>query len=388
MSEHQQQGEPSLEAMLPVGIRSRMLPHINGLDMHILEGGFESPGRPLALLVHGYPELAFSWRHVMPALVGAGYHVVAPDLRGFGRTTGSATDYDCDLMEFSFLSKVRDMMALVEAVGQSQARIIVGHDLGSPVAAWCALVRPDIFRSVVMMSAPHPGVAPIGTPTLPAMLKSLATDLAALPRPRKYYLLYNCERGAAPDYDNPPQGLHDFFRAYFHYKSADWAGNKPYRLAGRSAEEMAKMPTYYVMDMDKGMTATAADFMPNAEEIAACRWLKDDEVALFAAEYGRTGMQGPLNATYRPLSDPRIVAEMTSFAGRSIDVPAAFISGAQDWGNFQTVGAIEAMQTKGCSNMTQIHFVEGAGHWVQQEQPELVTALILDFLKTTGEAHA
>ena len=379
---------PSLEAMLPPGIRSRMLAGVNGLDMHILEAGHETPGRPLALLIHGFPELAFSWRHVMGPLAGAGYHVVAPDLRGFGRTVGSATDYDCDLIEFSFLSKVRDMMALIAAVGHDHAAIIVGHDLGSPVAAWCSLVRPDLFHSVVMMSAPHPGVAPIGAPVLPDMLRSLSEGLAALPRPRKYYLLHNCERDAATDYDHPPQGLHDFFRGYFHAKSADWPGNTPFRLADRSAEEMAKMPTYYIMDLDQGMAATAAEFMPSPEEIAACGWLDDDEVALFAAEYGRTGMQGPLNATYRPISDPRIVAEMTSFAGRAIDVPAAFISGAQDWGNYQTVGAIEAMRTKGCTRMTDIHMVEGAGHWVQQEQPEQVAALILDFLRKTGVSHA
>ena len=374
---------PSLEAMLPAGIRSRMLPAVNGLDMHILEGGHERPGSPLALLVHGYPELAFSWRHVMPALVEAGFHVVAPDLRGFGRTTGSATNYDCDLMEFSFLSKVRDMMALVEAVGHDHAEIIVGHDLGSPVAAWCALVRPDMFRSVVMMSAPHPGVLPIGSPTLPEMLKPVTDALAALPKPRKYYLLYNGERGAAADYDNPPQGVHDFFRAYFHHKSADWPGNKPFRLANRTAEEMAKMPTYYVMDAAKSMPANVAEHMPSAQEVAACQWLKEDEVALFAAEYGRTGMQGPLNATYRPLTDPRVCAEMQTFAGRTIDVPSAFISGAQDWGNYQTVGAIEAMQTRGCTNMKSVDFVEGAGHWVQQEQPGKVIALILEFLKKT-----
>ncbi len=381
-------GTPSLEAMLPPGIRSRMLRGVNGLDMHILEGGHETPGRPLALLIHGFPELAFSWRHVMGPLIEAGYHVVAPDQRGFGRTTGSATDYDCDLIEFSFLSKVRDSMALVEAVGHDHVAVIIGHDLGSPVAAWCALVRPDIFRSVVMMSAPHPGVLPIGTPTLPVMLHALSAELAALPAPRKYYLLYNMERGAAADYDHPPQGMHDFFRAYFHYKSADWAGNKPFRLADRSAAEMAKMPTYYVMDLHKGMAETAADVMPTADEIAACSWLQDDEVALFAAEYGRTGWQGPLSATYRPLSDPRIVAEMQTFAGRSIDVPSAFISGAQDWGNYQTVGAIEAMRSKGCSKMLDVHMVEGSGHWVQQEQPAEVTRLILDFLRKIGDAHA
>ncbi len=143
---------------------------------------------------------------------------------------------------------------------------------------------------------------------------------------------------------------------------------------------MAKMPTYYVMDLDKGMAATVAEFMPSPAEIAACTWLDEDEVALFAAEYGRAGFQGALNASYRILSDPRIMAEMRTFAGRKIDVPSCFISGAQDWGIYQTAGALQAMTTNGCSNMTDVHLVEGAGHWVQQERAAEVTeSLLLGF---------
>ena len=381
-----QRESPSLEAMLPPGIRSRMISGVNGLDMHILEAGFEAPGRPLALLAHGYPELAFSWRHAMLPLAEAGYHVVAPDLRGFGRTTGGATDYDCDLLEFGALNKVRDMLGLVAALAHDAAEVIIGHDLGSHVVAWCALVRPDVFKSVVMMSAPFAGPPPLDAERMLYATATLAADLAALERPRKYYVLWNAERGAADDWDNPPQGLHDLFRAYFHHKSADWAGNKPFYLADASAAEMAKMPTYYVMDLDKGMAATVAEFMPTPEEIAACRWLDDDEVALFAAEYGRAGFQGALNASYRILSDPRIMAEMRTFAGRKIDVPSAFISGAQDWGIYQTAGALQAMTSNGCSNMTDVHLVEGAGHWVQQERSAEVNALLLDFLRKTRSA--
>ena len=377
------QESPSLEAMLPPGIRSRMIAGVNGLDMHILEAGFEAPGRPLALLAHGYPELAFSWRHAMLPLAEAGYHVVAPDLRGFGRTTGGSTDYDCDLLEFGALNKVRDMLALVAALSHDAAEVIVGHDLGSHVVAWCALVRPDVFKSVVMMSAPFAGPPSLDAERMLYATSTLAADLAALARPRKYYVLWNGERGAADDYENAPQGLHDFFRAYFHHKSADWAGNRPFYLADQSAAEMAKMPTYYVMDLDKGMAATVGEFMPSGDEIAACSWLDDDEVALFAAEYGRAGFQGALNASYRILSDPRIMAEMRTFAGRKIDVPSAFISGAQDWGIYQTAGALQAMAVNGCSNMTDVHLVEGAGHWVQQERAAEVTALLLDFLRKT-----
>src|SRR3954454_8655063 len=93
---------------LPEAIRSRMVPNINGLSMHVLEAGFETPGRPCVLLLHGFPELAYSWRKVMPALAEAGYHVLAPDQRGYGRTTGWHADYDADLNPFRVPNLVRD----------------------------------------------------------------------------------------------------------------------------------------------------------------------------------------------------------------------------------------------------------------------------------------
>src|SRR4030081_964994 len=144
------------------GIRARFARSINGLDMHVLEAGFAADGRPLVLLLHGFPELAYSWRKVMLPLAAAGYHVVAPDQRGYGRTTGWDADYDGDLDSFRILNIVRDALGLVFALGHRSVAAVVGHDFGSPVAAYCALARPDVFRSVVMMSAPF-----AGTPTLP-----------------------------------------------------------------------------------------------------------------------------------------------------------------------------------------------------------------------------
>ena len=177
-----------------------------------------------------------------------------------------------------------------------------------------------------------------------------------------------------------PQGLHAFFRAYYHVKSADWAANKPYRLDARTAAELAKMPTYYVMDLDQGMAETVAPDMPTAAEIASCRWLTDDEVSVYATEYGRTGFQGALQG-YRRGSDPKNVADLRTFSGRTIDVPSCFISGKSDWGVYQTPGAVEAMRGKACTRMTGFHLVDGAGHWVQQEQPEEVNELFLRFLR-------
>src|SRR6266699_5775638 len=136
---------------LPSGIRSRFVEGINGLRMHVLEAGFETRGRPCVLLLHGFPELAFSWRKIMPTLAAAGFHVIAPDQRGYGRTTGWSANYDDDLRPFRLLNAVRDALGLVAALGYRTVASVVGHDFGASIAAWCALARPDMFRSLALM---------------------------------------------------------------------------------------------------------------------------------------------------------------------------------------------------------------------------------------------
>jgi pimeloyl-ACP methyl ester carboxylesterase len=372
--------DTALYAPLPAGIRSRMLAGVNGLDMHILEAGHETPGRPLVLLLHGFPELAYSWRKVMGPLAQAGFHVVAPDQRGYGHTTGWDAEYDGDLGSFRILNIVRDTLGLVDALGARQAAV-VGHDFGSPVAAWCALLRPDIFRAVALMSAPFggpPGRAAAGVDPVHA-------ELAALPRRRKHYQWYYATRPANADMLYCRQGVHDFLRAYYHHKSADWAGNRPYRLAGWTAAELAKMPTYYIMDLDEDMAQTVAHEMPTAAEIAACGWLSEAELGVYAAAFSRTGFQGGLQ-WYRARIARRFNTEMEIFAGRAITVPSCFIGGASDWGVFQRPGDFERMQGTGCANMVSCHLVPGAGHWVQQEQPAAVSAHLLDFFRAAGVA--
>jgi len=372
---------------LPSSIRSRFVKNGNGLTVHMLEAGFEDKDRPVILFLHGFPELAYSWRKVMVILASSGYHVIAPDQRGYGRTTGWPEGYDVDLTSFSTMNMVKDALGLISALGYRSVTAVVGHDAGSPVAAWCALVRPDVFRSVAMMSAPFGGppdlpfnTADDTTPkTAPASGPSLDEQLAALPHPRKYYQRYYTTREADNNMRNCPQGLHAFFRAYYYYKSADWKGNKPFPLKGRTAEEMAKMPTYYVMDLNKGMAETVAAIMPSAAEIAACKWLTDDDVSVYASEYGRIGFQGGLQG-YRRGSEPKNNAELLTFSGRTIDVPSCFISGKSDWGVYQTAGAVERMQKYACTRMQGVHLVDGAGHWVQQEQPQEVSRLLLEFL--------
>jgi pimeloyl-ACP methyl ester carboxylesterase len=368
---------------LPRGIRARHVPHVNGLTMHVLEAGFETPGRPLLLLLHGFPELAFSWRKVMLPLAALGYHVVAPDQRGYGRTTGWDPRYDGDLASFRYFNIVRDAIGLVHALGRAKVAAVIGHDFGSPIAAWCALLRPDIFPAVAMMSAPF-----AGTPALndgaPAQRSTIHDELAALPRPRKHYQWYYATREADVDMRDCAQGLHDFLRAYYHHKSADWPANRPYPLKSWTAEELAKLPTYYVMDLARTMAETVAPEMPTPAEIAACRWLTDAELAVYAAEFARTGFQGGLQ-WYRCRTTGLFEAELQLFAGRTIDVPSLFIAGASDWGIHQTPGALDTMQRKACTRMLACHLVDGAGHWVQQEQPDAVVAQLRDFLAATAQ---
>ena len=209
-------------------------------------------------------------------------------------------------------------------------------------------------------------------------------ELAALPRPRKHYQWYYSTREANADMHRAPQGVHDFLRAYYHHKSADWKDNRPYPLASWSASELAKLPTYYVMDLARNMAETVAEEMPDPAAIAANTWLPDRELSFYSAEYARTGFQGGLQ-WYRCGTSGAFGAELETYSGRSIDVPSCFISGKQDWGTYQRPGVFEAMQASACTRMLGCHLVDGAGHWVQQEQPEQVSRLLLQFLKQAAE---
>jgi pimeloyl-ACP methyl ester carboxylesterase len=376
---------------LPSDIRSRFVDGINGLRMHVLEAGFETKGRPCLLLLHGFPELAYSWRKVMPALAAAGYHVIAPDQRGYGRTTGWDASYDGDLAAFRLPNLMRDALGLVSAFGYRSVDAVIGHDFGSSVAAWCALIRPDVFRAVAMMSAPFAGPPslPFNTadgPAKPATEDPVHRDLAALPRPRKHYQWYYSTREADADMHKATQGVHDFLRAYYHHKSADWKANAPYPLKSWSAGELAKLPTYYVMDFSEDMAATVAKEMPDAAAIAANKWLPDNELSFYSAEYQRTGFQGGLQ-WYRCGTSGAFIPELQTWSGRTIDQPSCFISGKQDWGTYQRPGVFEAMQTKACTSMIGCHLVDGAGHWVQQEQPAEVSRLLLAFLRAAGTSR-
>ena len=387
---------PQSDPGLAPAIRSRQIDGVNGLSVHVLEAGFKTDdlgttGRPLVLLLHGFPELAYSWRKVMPVLAAAGFHVVAPDMRGYGRTTGWDPAYAGELEPFRFMNLVQDCLSLVAALGCREVACVVGHDFGSPVAGHCALTRPDIFRSVVMMSAPFEGApataASATAASGPPPARDIHADLAALPRPRKLYQWYYSTPPANDHMWRAPQGVAAFLRAYYHVKSADWPGNRPHRLARRDAESLAILPDYYAMPLDQTMAQVAAAHAPSAAEAAACAWLTDAELAVYAREYSRTGFQGGLQ-WYRCATNGLAARDLRAFAGRTIDVPSMFIAGAADWGVYQTPGSFERMQTHACTQMRGAHLIPSAGHWVQQERADAVADLLLGFLARAAASRA
>lgn len=358
-----------------------------GLNYHVLKAG--KPGQPLILFCHGYPELAYSWRKVMPSIAVQGYYCVAMDQRGYGRTTGwdQKPYHEVDLTQYTMTNLVRDLVCLVYRLGYTTVHTIIGHDFGGVSSAMAALMRPDIFLSSIQMSHPHhaPPTPQLGDrPVKPKI--DIQAELAKLDPPRKHYKWYNSTPPAAEHWENPAQGLETYLRGYFHLKSADWKANKPHPLQEWSAKALEEMPEYYIMRKDDAFPETIARNMQGEDIHATESWLSPQDLGVYVSEWSRTGFQGALN-WYRAQtsSTPQSAKDMYLFSGRRLEVPCAFISGKQDWGNYQQPGAFEGYEDdkvvkNGCFRGAT--FVDHAGHWVQQEQPEKVIEATTKFLKT------
>ena len=318
--------------------------------MHVLEAGFEAPGRPCLLLLHGFPELAYSWRKVMLPLAAAGYHVVAPDQRGYGRTTGWTADYDGDLGPFRLLNLVRDVAGLVSALGYRSVAGVVGHDFGSPVAAWCALVRPDVFRSVALMSAPFAGPPslPFDTDASAAATSaqpgpSIHDALAALSPPRKHYHWYYSTRPANARCRDARRAFTPSCAPTTTTRAPTGRPNRPYPLAGmdggragKNADVLRDGPSH-----DHGHDGRNGDAV-------ACRSRRVQVAARKGVCRLRRGVRAqrlPGRVASGTITDGgRFEVELEVFAGRTVDVPSIFIAGRSDWGVYQTPGVVERMQ--------------------------------------------
>ncbi|KLO14363.1 alpha/beta-hydrolase [Schizopora paradoxa] len=411
---------------LPEGIQSHYVA-ASDLIVHFLDAKPETGSNPpVVLLLHGFPELAFSWRSIMRPIADLGYRVIAPDLRGFGRTVlqskpkGHVSDYAEPIDAFRMSNYVRDALALVFALGYQEIACVVGHDFGSAVAAFCALTRPDVFRAVVLMSAPFLGAPRLssGGPVTdslseqevevakikPNIHESLDMLFANMKPPRMHYQHYFSSSQAAHDMDLPtaPE-LRAFMRRYFHIKSAEWGPAsspevRPRPLKGWVADEVTRLPAYYLMPrgvtMPEAVASACEVHIGMGGERDVSSWMDEEELMVFVSEYGRTGFQSALNKYRCVTSDIDIpigtagtakahkdyLEDLSLFSHLKITIPSIFISGELDWGPYQSPGALERMKNELCTDMRDVVFIPNAGHWVQQEQPERVTIALGAFL--------
>ncbi len=307
----------------------------NGIELFVRECG----EGPLVVLCHGWPELSYSWRHQITALGAAGFHVVAPDMRGFGQTMAPA-----DIAAYTIFDTVGDMVALVQALGQSRA-MIVGHDWGAPVAWHAAMFRPDIFTAVAGLSVPPPF------------------------------------RGRGRPLDMLRQnGISNFYWQYFQAPGIaeaeferDVAQTVRALLVGRGLSDPAS--GLFVQE-GKGFlgNATTDGPLPN--------WLSEADLAYFTEIYRKTGFRGGLN-WYRNIDRNW---ELTApWQDAQIRQPSLFIAGSKDAVITGLIGAKAVNQLdRVLTNLKQKLIIDGAGHWVQQERPDEVNAALVEFLKESA----
>ena len=312
----------------------------DGLNQRILEAG----EGPLVLLIHGFPELGVSWRAQVEALAAAGYHAVAPDMRGYG-----GTDKPPATGDYSILHLVGDMVDLVRALGQTQC-VVVGHDWGAPVAWHCALIRPDMFRAVAGLSVPFQPRRPKGPPT-PAM--------AALAK---------------------RVGLGELYISQFQAPDA--------HLAFEADVETALRKGFYAYDGATPDDARSTGFIPEGETFLSVvpdtatvpPWMSADHFAEYVQAFSQGGFMGPMD-WYRCLD---LNWSLTAFLqDQRVAQPAFFLVGERDPVRHYA-GQHEAGLKDWLTDLRGQVVLPGAGHWVQQERADEVSRLLLDFIATVA----
>jgi pimeloyl-ACP methyl ester carboxylesterase len=305
---------------------------VNGVRLSVTEQG----EGPLVLLCHGWPEIAHSWRHQMPALAAAGFHAAAPDMRGFG-----ASDAPAEISAYSILHLVGDAVGLVSALGHSQA-VIVGHDWGAPVAWTSAMLRPDVFTAVVGMSVPHRSRGPA-----PPMATLRAAGI------ERFYWQYFQEPGVAE-----------------RELEADPARTMRRILAGGFGPRAGGVP----MMLPEG--GGFLDTLTDPERLPG--WLDEEALAVMARAYEASGFRGGLNY-YRNLD--RNWELTAAWDGALIRQPALFVAGSKDAVITGMIGAGALKHLpKAVPGLRRSLILEGAGHWIQQERAVEVNAALLEFL--------
>jgi epoxide hydrolase A/B len=313
-------------------ITHRLVPSPAG-RIHLVEQG----SGPLVLLVHGFPESWYSWRHQLPVLAARGYRAVALDVRGYGRSSKPDS-----VAAYRMVELVEDNVAVVHALGERTA-VIVGHDWGSPIAADSALLRPDVFRAVGMLSvpyAPRGGVRP-------------SEVFARMAGPEEFYISYFQEPGRAEAEIEP-----------------DVRGWLAGVYAALSADTMPPDDAPHPLFASPG--GTLRERFPDGRPA----WLSENDLDRYAAEFERTGLTGALNR-YRNMD--RDWDDLAGFEDAPITQPSLFIGGERDASTTWLADAIEAYPTT-LPGLAASHILDGCGHWIQQERPEEINEILTGWL--------
>ena len=306
----------------------------NGIKIHVAEAGTG----PLVLLCHGFPESWYSWRHQIKALSEAGYRVVAPDMRGYGRT-----DRPDAIDQYSLFHLVGDMVGLANALSERPA-VVIGHDWGAPVAWHCALFRPDRFHAVAALSVPY---RPRGPAAPTSVMPQTDTEI--------FYQLYFQTEGVAEQ--EFAQDVRKTIRLV---------------LAGRASKD--DPPRSPMVPRHGGWLGSrpSPPSLPN--------WITEADIDFYVAEFERTGFRGGLN-WYRNVD--RNWGLMAPWSGAKVTVPAIYMAGEQDLVvKFPGADQLIANLKQFVPQLQKTIMLPGCGHWTQQEKPEEVNSALIVFLKS------
>jgi pimeloyl-ACP methyl ester carboxylesterase len=319
----------------------------NGIRLHLAEQGTG----PLVVLCHGFPESWYSWRHQLRALAAAGYHAVAPDMRGYGQSEAPEA-----IDQYTLFHLVGDMVGVLDALGEEQA-VIAGHDWGAPVAWHAALMRPDRFRAVIGLSGPY---RPRG-PVRPTTVMPQTSDAL-------FYQLYFQTPGVAEaELGRDPRAT---LRGGLYGASGDAPPTRFNATGPRRAQ-----------GDEVGMVPRNGGFLTATPSPASLPpWLKEADIDVYAAEFARTGFRGGLN-WYRNID--RNWELLAPFAGARVTVPALYVAGDRDLVMaFRGMDQLIANLAKFVPQLRGTIMLPGCGHWTQQERAQEVNAAMIDFLRS------
>jgi pimeloyl-ACP methyl ester carboxylesterase len=318
----------------------------NGIRLNIVEQG----QGPLVLMCHGFPESWYSWRHQIAALAAAGFHAVAPDMRGYGKS-----DRPEPIDQYTIFHLIGDLVGLLDAL-QVPTAVIVGHDWGASIAWHAARLRPDRFRAVACLSVPY---RPRG-PVHPTSVMPRTTEA-------QFYQLYFQEPGVAEaELERDPQAS---VRAMLYGGSGE--GAAAFRAAAASGGAARNV----------GMVPRVGGMLPPAgTPVPLPPWLSEADIDFYAGEFRRSGFRGPLNY-YRNVD--RSWELLAAFADVNVTVPALYVAGDHDM-VLGFPGAAEYLKNmkQFVPDLRKIQMLPGCGHWTQQERPDEVSAAIIDFARS------